>query len=76
MKDYIAPPMTPSAKTEFHKVIAMHFYMTGHSFYRMEEMHLMEALRQLRPDVMLPSRRDLSGKLSQHTYDEVKQKVG
>ncbi|KAI2503210.1 transposase [Fragilaria crotonensis] len=75
MKDYVVPPMTPSAKNEFHKVIAMHFYMTGQSFYRMEEMHLIEALRQLRPDVTLPSRKDLRGKLLNHAYNEVKQKV-
>lgn len=75
MKDFIVPPMTPHAKAQFHKTIAMHFYMTGNSFYRMEEVHLVEALRQLRPDVTLPSRRDVGGKLLQHAYNEVKQKV-
>jgi Protein of unknown function (DUF 659)/hAT family C-terminal dimerisation region len=75
MKDFIPPAMTAHAKAEFHKSLAMHFYMTGHSFYRMEEMHLIQALKQLRPDVTLPSRRDLSGKLLQHAYKEVKKKV-
>ena len=75
MKDFVVPAMTAAAKAEFHKLLAMHFYMTGHSFYRMEEKHLIEALKQLRPDVTLPSRRDLSGKLLQQAYNEVKQRV-
>jgi Protein of unknown function (DUF 659)/hAT family C-terminal dimerisation region len=75
MKDFIPPAMTVHAKAEFHKSLAMHFYMTGQSFYRMEEKHLIEALKQLRPDVTLPSRKDLSGKLLKNAYMEVKKKV-
>ena len=36
---------------------------------------MFEALKQLRPDVTLPSRRNLSGKLLQQAYNQVKQRV-
>ena len=75
MKDYVVPPMTATAKNEFHKVILMHFYMIGQSFYRMEEIYMTEGLRQLHPDVTLPSRKNLREKFLNHAYNEVKQKV-
>ena len=64
MKDFIPPAMRAHAKAEFHKSLA-----------RMEEMHLIQALKQLCPDVTLLSRRDLSGKLLQHAYKEENKKV-
>jgi hypothetical protein len=41
----------------FHELLAMHFYMTGTTFARIEESHLVATIQKLRLDVTLPSRK-------------------
>ena len=54
----------------------MHYYMTGTSFARVEELHFIQALRVLRPDETLPSQKDLAGKLLKKAYEQVQGKAG
>ena len=75
MRDYLIPPMTALDQAAFQDEIAMHFFMTATSFYRLEEIHLLQALRKLRPDVKLPTRKDMSGKQLTKAYKRVKTKV-
>jgi hypothetical protein len=53
----------------------MFFYMSATPFVRMDEPQLLQSLKELRPDVKLPTRKDLSGKLLQSAHKKVKSKV-
>ena len=75
MRDFVLPAMAAADHTAFHNTLATHIYMTGTSFVRVEEQHLLLALQKLRPDVSLPSRKDLSGKLLNYAHQQVKEKV-
>ena len=44
------PRLTKQEQANFDKLIAMHYFITGTSAYRIEEKHLLQALRLLRPD--------------------------
>lgn len=75
MHNYLIPPMTANEQKTFQDTFAMHYYMTATSFYRLEDVHLIAALKKLRPDVKLPSRRGMSGTHLTKAYKEVKLKV-
>ena len=75
MRDYLIPPMTAIDQAAFQEEIAMHFFMTATSFVRLEEIHLLQALKKLRPDVKLPTRKDMRGKQLTKAYKKVKMKV-
>ncbi|KAI2489091.1 transposase [Fragilaria crotonensis] len=75
MRDYLIPPLSPTDQAAFQEDIAMHFYMSATPFARMDEPHLLQSLKKLRPDVKLPTRKDLSGKLLRSAHKKVKSKV-
>ncbi len=75
MHDYLIPPLSAIDQAAFQEEIAMYFYMSATLFSRMEEHHLLESLKKLRPDVKLPSRKDLSGRVLQSAHKKVKTKV-
>jgi Protein of unknown function (DUF 659) len=75
MHDYLIPPLSSMDLAAFQEEIAMHFYMCATPFSRMEEPHFLQALKKLRPDVKLPSRKDLSGRLLRSAHKKVKAKV-
>jgi hypothetical protein len=51
------PDMTQKELDKLEEAIAMHYYITGTSFVRIEESHLLEAFQVCRPDVVLPTRK-------------------
>jgi hypothetical protein len=53
----------------------MHYYITWTSFARIDDPYLLKAFQLCRPDILLPSRNDLSGSLLDQCYFEVKKKV-
>ncbi len=56
--------MSTADHAAFQAIVAIHIYMTGTSYVRVEEQatqHMLLALQKLRPDVIFPSRKDLSG---------------
>jgi hypothetical protein len=59
----------------FHELLAMHFYMTSTPFARIEESHLLAAMKKLHPDLTLPFRKDFAGKYLFICYRKVKMKV-
>lgn len=73
---FTIPALSVKSKAEFHSLIAMHYYMTGMSFVRIEESHFIQGLKILRPNITLPSRKDMAGKLLHKAYGEVQAKVG
>ncbi len=76
MRDFVIPMMPPTDHAAFQSNLAMHMYMTGTSFVRVEEQHLLLALQKLRPDMRLSSRQDLSGRLlNGAAHSQVKEKV-
>ena len=75
MHGFLVPSLSPTDQAAFHEQMAMHFYMCATPFSRVEEPHLLQAMKKLRPDVKLPSRRDLGGKLLQGAHKKVKLKV-
>jgi hypothetical protein len=62
IRAFTLPKIKNKEQEEFNQLIAMHYYMTGTSFKRIEEPHLIQALRKLRPDINIPTRKALSGK--------------
>ena len=55
--------------------LALHFYLTGNSFTRISEPHLLNAFKIARPDIKIPSRKELAGKLLGNEYSSLKDKL-
>jgi hypothetical protein len=76
IKSYSVPKLTAKEKHEFQKQIAMHYFATGTSFQRIEDVHLKEAIKMLRPDEgLLPNRRQMGTTLLDKCHQELKTKV-
>ena len=58
MKAFMLPKLSPAAQQAFDQHMAMHYYVTGTSFQRVEECNLLKAVKSLRPDAELPSLRN------------------
>jgi hypothetical protein len=58
IKEFAIPVVNKQQKVQFQKHIAMHYYATRSSFWRVEDVHLIVAIKTLRPDDgLLPNRR-------------------
>jgi hypothetical protein len=56
IKQYALSAISKTQKTELQKHMALHYYATGNSFQRVEDLHLKNAICALRPDEsLLPS---------------------
>jgi hypothetical protein len=76
IKEFAIPALAKQQKAMFQKHIAMHYYATGSSFQRVEDTHLMSAIKILRPDQsLLPSRKQLATNLLDACHEDVKSKV-
>ncbi|KAJ1330430.1 hypothetical protein BSLG_009564 [Batrachochytrium salamandrivorans] len=76
IKQYALSKLSVKQKQKFHKHMAMHYYATGTSFQRIENLHLKNAIKSLRPDDnFLPNRRQLSSTLLYKCHQEVVAKV-
>ena len=75
MTDFGIPKLTTSQHERFKKAMAMHYYVTGNAFQRIEEPYLLKACQILRPDVKLPTRHELSVPFLSDAYDELKIKI-
>jgi hypothetical protein len=75
IKDQLLPKLDAYTKTKFEEAIAMHYFITGTSFQRIEEENLSIAIRILRPDAVLPTRKKLAGQLLEKAYSSLKNKV-
>ncbi|KAH6576100.1 hypothetical protein BASA62_001646 [Batrachochytrium salamandrivorans] len=72
IKQYALSKLSVKQKQEFHKHMAMHYYATGTSFQRIEDLHLKNAIKSLRPDDnLLPNRGQLSSTLLNECHQEV-----
>jgi hypothetical protein len=70
---YAIPPVSQKDKTKFQQLMALHYYLTGTSFARIEESSLAKAIEVLRPDQnLLPSRKLLAEKLLDNNYEQLK----
>ena len=67
--------MSKSEQQSFDINIAMHYYMSGNSAYRIEESFFLRAIKILRPDVLRPSRQRLLGELLDKCYEIIKSGV-
>lgn len=72
MASYVLPKLKPPDQDRIDFHTAMHFYLTGTPFCRVEESHLLAAFKVARPDVKLPNQKQLAGKLLDDCYDYVK----
>jgi hypothetical protein len=76
IKEFAIPVVSKEQKVQFQKHIAMHYYATGSSFQRVENVHLIAAIKTLRPDDgLLPNRRQLATSLLDACHKDVKTKV-
>jgi hypothetical protein len=57
IKAFLPPPLSKAELQKIEDNIALHYYISGSSFIRVEERHLLEAFKIARPDVVLPDRR-------------------
>ena len=71
--------MLHEQQKKFNHEIALFFYNTGTSFYRIEDPFLLSAIQLARPQAKLPTRKQLAGDtpggLLQECYEDVKSKV-
>jgi len=76
IKEFTIHVVNKQQKVQFQKHIAMHYYATGSSFQRVEDVHLIDAIKTLRPDDgLLPNRRQLTTSLLDVCHEDVKTKV-
>ncbi len=76
IKEFAIPVVNKQQKVQFQKHIAMHYYATGSSFQRVEDIHLIITIKTLRPDDgLLPNRRQLATSPLDACHKDVKTKV-
>ena len=76
INQYALPKLSIKQKQEFQKNMAMHYYATGISFQCIEDFHLKNAIKLLRPDdSLLPNRKQLSSTLLDKCHQQVLNKV-
>ena len=63
VKEHTPTKLSAEQLYSFHRYIAMHFYVTGTAFERIECPYLAKAISIINSTVKLPSRADLSGPL-------------
>jgi hypothetical protein len=71
----VFPKLKQKEQTGLDKALAMWFYMTGTSFSRIEQSHLLKAFRIARPGVTLPNRKTLAGPLLDLCFNSLQKKV-
>jgi hypothetical protein len=69
------PDITSQEKVRFKELIAMYFYETATPFQRVENPSFAAAIKLLRSNASLPSRRELGGNLLNSCYSKVKEQV-
>jgi Protein of unknown function (DUF 659) len=75
MASHAVPSLTKEQLKAFQKDMALHYFVSGTSFQRIEEANLAKALARLRPGLILPSRKQLAGPLLDECYLDVKNRV-
>jgi len=76
IKEFTLPAVSKQQKLNFQKHMAMHYYSTGTSFHRIEDVHLKAAIKTLRPDDnLLPNRRKLASTLLEACHEDLEAKV-
>lgn len=72
IQDFMLPKMSKKEQEGVKQCIAMHYYVSGTSFVRVEEPHLRKAFQMCRPDVVMPDRKQLAGPLLDKCYEKIK----
>ncbi|KAH6591400.1 hypothetical protein BASA61_004910, partial [Batrachochytrium salamandrivorans] len=72
---YTLPKLMKRDLAKIEEALAMHYYLTGTAFSRIEEENLLSAFRICRPDIVLPDRKKLGGALLDSCYAKVKSVV-
>lgn len=75
MQEFHIPQLTEFEQNKFNNLLSLFFYDTATSFSTVENDVLNEALQVLRPDVKIPSRKQLEGELLDETFQNVKLKI-
>jgi hypothetical protein len=69
------PALSQVEQDKFQQNFARFFYVSGTSFHRARNKHLLEALKCLRPDVQVPTRTQLADELLNKEYNSKKRKI-
>jgi hypothetical protein len=72
IRQFALPKLGMKELAKIEQRLAMHYYVTGTSFAWIEEVNLLNAFRICRPDVVLPSRKQLSERLLEKCYKNIK----
>jgi hypothetical protein len=76
IRKYALPKPTKFELERVENCIAMHYYLTGTSFQRVEEKHLLKAFDIVRPGITLPSSRKLAGECLYRCYNTIARRAG
>jgi Protein of unknown function (DUF 659) len=72
---FTAPRLSKATQLKINSSIAMHYYVNGTSFARIEDPYLLKTFQLCRPDVKLPTLKEQSSSLLNQCYDDIKKKV-
>lgn len=72
MLSHLVPNLPRETQARFTKHLANWFYETGTAFSRVESKHLLLAVRVLRKETELPSRKALSGSMLSERFEEIR----
>ncbi len=75
ISSFVLPRTSTQVKSKFQELMAMHYFVTGTSFQRIEEENLSKAIALIRPDVVLPDRKKVAGPLLDKCYKQLKNVV-
>jgi hypothetical protein len=69
---YGVPKLTNGEMKKVEACLAMHYFITGTSFHRIEEEHLLKAFQICRNDIKLPNCKKLYNEMLTSCYQKVK----
>jgi hypothetical protein len=76
IKEFALPAVRKQEKNMFQQHMALHYYCTGTPLQRVGDVHLMAAIKALRPDDnLLPSRKQLSSNLLDSCHECLQSRV-
>jgi len=76
MCEFVIPKTTKRDLQKLEECMAMHYYITGTPFHRIEEDSLLKAFQICRSNAVLSNRKKLATVLLDQSYDVAKKQVG
>eukprot|EP01035_Chromulina_nebulosa_P028596 gene28596-37786_t len=72
---FFLPKLTEAEQTKADELLAMHYYVCGTSFQKVEDDSFKSFVKLLRPDATVPSRKRLANDLLDSTFEKLQKRI-